>query len=107
MNTGKTLLSVNQIRHHGHSVDDCPLRYGGQQQILTHQGHVIPLTYQGVLCRIPICHPTLQELESLIPEEITDPMPWTPDIEEHDPSERILTTASTVPKDAVGEGGSV
>ena len=45
MNTGKTLLSVNQIWHHGHSVDDCPLRYGGQQQILTHQGHHIPLTY--------------------------------------------------------------
>ena len=32
-------------------------------------------------------------------------MPWTPDIKEDDPSERILATASTVPKDAVGEGG--
>ena len=32
-------------------------------------------------------------------------MPWTPNIEEDDPSERILATASAVPKDAVGEGG--
>ena len=32
-------------------------------------------------------------------------MPWTPDIKEDDPSERILATASTVSKDAVGEGG--
>ena len=81
MQTGKTLLSVNQVRHFGHVVDDCPRKYGGKQAITTTQGHVLPLSYCGALCRIALRKPTRKELASIVPQELTDPMEWKPMLE--------------------------
>ena len=78
MQTGKTLLSVNQIRHFGHIVDDCPKCYGRKQSIATTQGHILPLSYCRALCRIALRKPTKKELTSYIPEELTNPMEWKP-----------------------------
>ena len=31
-----SIISVNQVRAHGHEIDDVPLKYGGKQRIVLH-----------------------------------------------------------------------
>lgn len=73
MQTGKTLLSINQVCHFDHVVDDCPCCYRGKQAIIITYGQILLLSYHRALCRIALQKPTKKELESYIPEELTNP----------------------------------
>ena len=107
MNTGKTLLSVNQVCHFGHIIDDCPKRYGGTQAITTTQGRVLPLSYRRALCRIAMRKPTKKELASYGPKELTNPMEWNPTLEYDSDTtlDHHLASANTLLPVPIGEGG--
>ena len=95
MPKGKSLLSSNQMRAHGHAVNDAPKRYGGQQSITMSTGNTLPLRYRSALCMLSARKPTQWELENLEPLHLTSPAPWNPALEddriEHDESPALET----------------
>jgi len=76
--TGKTLLSANQIRNAGHIVNDVPLKYGGKQYIKCLEGPVILLYYKQGLCQMNSSKPTQTEIETLAGIDFTLDLPWDP-----------------------------
>ena len=108
MHAGKTLLSVNQVRHFGHAVHDCPWRYGGEQAIVTHHGLRLPLSYHNALCKIALRKPTKQELESYVPVELTNPVDWHPELEFDSDADvdHSLAAVNMAFHVSAGEGGS-
>ena len=99
----------NVLSHFGHAVDDCPRCYGGTQAITTTHGRTLPLSYCSALCRITLRKPTKKELDSYIPKELTNPMPWNPTLEyDSDPSlDHNLASVNMLLPIPTGEGDSV
>lgn len=80
----QSILSANQLRHFNTTVDDCPRKYGGTQQITINGGPSLHLQYIGGLSYLPLRQPTQEELTTLPVHDITSPMPWDPKTEETD-----------------------
>lgn len=76
----KTILSVNQIRSQGHTVDDVTIWYGGKQAIFIKGENIgIPLAYMGALMYLPIRKPTRNELTEGEVIDLTDGnIEWNP-----------------------------
>ena len=107
---GKTLLSTNQMRHHGHLVHDVPHRYAGKQCLISADSqYTLPMEYSAGVCALKIRHPTPSELESLPILELTSPELWCPldgesdpfdgSFDPEDPDLREMNNKSTKPKD--------
>ena len=73
------------MRNAGHTINDVPSRYGGNQNIVTYDNQVLPLAYIDGLCCLKIRKPTDQELHSLPLISITSEVPWCPQVGETDP----------------------
>ena len=77
---GKTVHSVNQLKHFGIMIDDTPHQLQGKQSITTPEGYVIPISIRNGLPFIDMTPPTDHEIESYPHVIFTSDMPWDPQI---------------------------
>ncbi|MGH3053536.1 MAG: hypothetical protein ACRDL7_00985, partial [Gaiellaceae bacterium] len=75
---GKSLLSPNQIRAFGHTVDDVPRKYRGRQKIFLRDGFEIPLKHRMGLVQMDIRYPTKYEMKNCFVVDLTSSMEWNP-----------------------------
>ncbi len=76
--SGKSILSVNQMRHHQNEVNEKPKVFGGLQNIVMLDDDELPLTYKHALTWLDISYPTEEDLDKYHIIEVTSDMPWDP-----------------------------
>jgi len=78
---GHTLHSPLQMEHFGLDVDERSSRLGkGKQQIVTPEGHVVPLSMWQGLMYMSLCPPSDEEMDELPHVTMTSDEPWDPSI---------------------------
>ena len=77
---GKSILGVNQVRHHQHEVNETAEYFGGQQNIVTLEEKTIPLKFQDSMTWLKISYPSDEDLTSLPIIEMTSDVPWDPSL---------------------------
>ena len=78
---GKTVHSVNQLKHFGLTIDDTPKGLGlGQQCIKTPDGYIIPLSIRNGLPFMDMSPPTDTEIDGYPHVFFTSDLPWDPTI---------------------------
>jgi hypothetical protein len=82
MNYGKSIHSVAQLEHFGILVDTKSKVLGGQPQLVTPDGHVIPLSIRNGLAQLDMRPPTDEELENDSIEHVnfTSDFVWDPNV---------------------------
>ena len=81
---GHTLHSPLQLEDWGSIVNDKPRRLGGQQQVVTHEGHTIPLSITEGLLYMDMRPPTDEELNQYPHVMMTSDQPWDPSSYDND-----------------------
>jgi Reverse transcriptase (RNA-dependent DNA polymerase) len=78
---GKTVHSVNQMKHFGIIIHDTPRNLGmGQQCIQTPDGYIIPLSIRNGLPHMDMSPPSDLEMESYPHVMFSSDLPWDPTI---------------------------
>ena len=75
---GKSIHSANQLRNFGVKVCNKPKKFGGQQQVKTPCGKVIPLSIRQGLAYMDMRPPSKAELQELPQVMFTADEPWDP-----------------------------
>ena len=73
-----TIHSKIQLQDDGNLVDDCPIKLGGTQRIVTPCGITMPLDVIRGLASLKLWHPTDDELATLEPVHMTKDKVWDP-----------------------------
>lgn len=74
----ESLLQPNQVRHHGHDVDDVPREYGGEQHMVVDQ-FVLPLQRCGPCLQMHSQVLGTDDMIDLPAVELTANVPWDPE----------------------------
>jgi Reverse transcriptase (RNA-dependent DNA polymerase) len=92
---GKTVHSVNQMKHFGISIDDTPrqLNATGKQSIITPDGYIIPISIRNGLPYIDMTPPTDNEMEAYPHVMFTSDMPWDPHVLDNELQASDITVA--------------
>ena len=77
---GKMIHSCIHCEDHGTYVNDTAIAFGGQQRIVTNEGHSIPLDIRNGLVYMPSRPYTNKEWNELPHVELTRNAPWDPSI---------------------------
>ena len=73
------VISCNQVRSYGHSVNNRAVTFGGHQCITLHEsGTVIPLDLQKALISLKFRKPSQEEIDSCERITMTSDLPWNP-----------------------------
>ena len=80
----KSLLSKSQVERHGHRVNDSARKYGGLQNMVLHDGTVLPLTYRNGVCGLEINTPSSADMDSCRVIELTRDEVHQPETTEND-----------------------
>lgn len=82
MGSGKSIHSTGQLEAFGLTVDTTSQARGGKQQIITPNGHVIPLSIRNGLAQMDMKKPTDEELENPNIEHVyfTSDSDWDPSV---------------------------
>ena len=73
--SGNTIHSKIQLQDNGNMVDDCPIKLGGTQKIVTPGGLTMPLDVIRGLASLKLRRPTDEELATLEPVHMTKDVP--------------------------------
>jgi hypothetical protein len=90
---GKTVHSMNQMRHFGLKIDDTPRSLGhGKQCIQTPDGYIIPLSIRNGLPFMDMTPPTDNELDAYPHVMFTSDQTWDPQVldDEYKASDLII-----------------
>lgn len=81
---GRTIFSSAQMEHFRTQVNDRCCSLGGQQNLVTLEGYVIPLQFRGGLPFVDIHPPSDEELHTLPHVILTSDEVWDPSILDHE-----------------------
>ena len=76
----RTIHSKIQLMDYGNKVDDTAMSLGGQQTIITHGGHIFPLSLQNGFCHLLQQIPTDEEMRVLPQVIMISDRVWDPSI---------------------------
>lgn len=93
--TGRTIHSVNQLAAFGIIVDEKPKATGGQQQLTTPDGFIIPLAIRNGLAYMDMYPPSDHELATLETIIFTSDADWDPTVLDNEVPDSILQDHGT------------